>query len=76
MKMDVGISLPKVAIAAIAAIAIAFVVLLAWIGGEQHYGNCLEKAALEHPLPLATTGSGNSAQVAREEAISSCSRWP
>jgi hypothetical protein len=76
MKMDVGISLPKLAIAAIAAIAIAFVVLLAWIGGEQHYGNCLEKVAIEHPLPIATAGSGNEQQAAREDAVSSCSRWP
>jgi hypothetical protein len=76
MKMDVGISLPKVAIAAIAAIAIAFVVLLAWIGGEEHYGNCLEKAAIEHPLPIATAGSGDQQQAAREDAVSSCSRWP
>jgi hypothetical protein len=76
MKMDVGISLPKVALVAIAAFAIALVALLAWIGGEAHYGNCLEKAAIEHPLPLATGGPGNPPQVAREEAVSSCSRWP
>jgi hypothetical protein len=76
MKMDVNVSLPKAALVAVAAIAVAIVLLLAWIGGEAHYRGCLEKVALEHPLPIATTGSGNSVQVEREDAISSCSRWP
>jgi hypothetical protein len=76
MKMDVNVSLPKTAIVAVAVFAVALVALLAWIGGEQHYGNCLEKAAIEHPLPIATAGSGNQQQAAREDAVSSCSRWP
>ena len=71
--MDVNVSLPKAAVVAIAAIAIVFVVLLAWIGGEEHYGNCLEKASLQHP---ATLQAGPAEEAARADAISSCSRWP
>ena len=76
MKMDVNVSLPKAAIAAVAVFAIVLVVLLAWIGSEEHYGNCLEKAALEHPVPAATAGGAGLAQSARNAAISGCSRWP
>ena len=73
MKMDVNVGLPKVAIAAVAIFAVLLVVLLAWLGGEAHYGNCLEKAALEHPV---ASGSGVRAEVARREGVDSCSRWP
>jgi hypothetical protein len=73
MKMDVNVSLPKAALAAIAAVVIVIVVLLAWIGGEAHYRNCLEKAALQHPVSLRADPSE---EAAREDAISSCSRWP
>ncbi len=73
MKMDVNVSLPKAAIVAVAVIAVLFVLLLAWIGGEAHYGNCLEKAALQHPV---ATKADPEKEAAREAAISSCSRWP
>jgi hypothetical protein len=73
MKMDVNVSLPKVAVVAVAVIAVLFVVLLAWIGGEAHYGNCLEKVALQHP---ASAQVRPAEVAAREDAISSCSRWP
>lgn len=73
MKMDVGLSLPKLALAAIVAFALALLVLLAWQGGEDHYGNCLEKVAIQHPASLHETP----AQVAaRESALDACSRWP
>ena len=74
MKMDVNVSLPRIAIVAMAALAIVLVVLLAWIGGEAHYGNCIERAALEHPAAAGAEGSAESS--ARQEAIDGCSRWP
>lgn len=73
MKMDVNVSLPKAALAAIAAVVIVVVVLLAWIGGEAHYRNCLEKVALEQPVTLK---AGAAEATAREDAIDACSRWP
>ena len=73
MKMDVGLSLPKIALAAIVAFAIALLVLLAWVGGEDHYGNCLEKVAIQHPPAL---NAGPAEVAAREGALADCSRWP
>jgi hypothetical protein len=73
MKMDVNVSLHRVAVAALAAFAVLLIVLLAWVGGEEHYGNCLEKASLEYPI---AAGAGTAQSAAREDAISSCSRWP
>ncbi len=73
MKMDVNVSLPKVAILAVSVFAILLIGLLAWIGGEEHYGNCLERAALQHPVTLR---AGPAQLASRESAISGCSRWP
>lgn len=73
MKMDVGISLPKVAIVAIALVAVLFILLLGRIAGEAHYGNCLEQAGLEYP---ATARVVPAREEARREAIGDCSRWP
>lgn len=73
MKMDVGLSLPKIALAAIVAFALALLVLLAWQGGEDHYGNCLEKVAIQHP---PTLHAGAAEVAARESALDGCSRWP
>jgi hypothetical protein len=73
MKMDVNVSLPKAALLAIAVVTVVFVLLLAWIGGEAHYGNCLEKAAIQYP---ASSQASPADEAAREDAISSCSRWP
>jgi hypothetical protein len=73
MKMDVNVSLPKAAVIAVAVIAVLFVVLLAWIGGEAHYGNCLEMVALQHRVGAQVRPAET---AAREDAISSCSRWP
>ena len=47
MKMDVGIALPKIALVAIALVVVISLVLVAWIGGELHYGNCVAEAELE-----------------------------
>ena len=66
MKMLTQVSLPRAVSAALAVFAILLLVLLAWIGGEAHYGNCLEKASIVH--------AGN--EAARSEAVDSCSRWP
>ena len=71
--MDVNVSLRKAAVLAIAVVTIVLVLLLAWIGGEAHYGNCLEKAALRYP---ASSQASPPDEAAREDAISSCSRWP
>jgi hypothetical protein len=70
MKMEVSVALPKLAIAAIAVVAILVVVLLARIGGEAHYGNCLEKVALEYP-PTSRAEPARDAE--REDAIDDCS---
>jgi hypothetical protein len=45
--MDVGISLPKIALVAIALVVVIGLLLIAWIGGEIHYGNCIAQAELE-----------------------------
>jgi hypothetical protein len=66
--MDVGISLPKIAIAAIAATVVIFIVLLAWIGGEMHYRNCI---AHDELIVNAATKAG-----AGLPDGSDCSRWP
>jgi hypothetical protein len=71
--MDVNVSLRRAAVVVIAVVAILVVVLMAWIGGEAHYRNCLEKAALQYP---ATSRMDPAREAAREDAISSCSRWP
>jgi len=47
MKMDVGISLPKIALVAIAVVVVLGLAMLGWIGGELHYGNCVAQAELE-----------------------------
>jgi hypothetical protein len=73
MKMDVNVSLPKAALAVLAVVIVLLVALLAWIGGEAHYGNCLEKAAIEYP---ASSQAGPGEDQARREAVDSCSRWP
>jgi hypothetical protein len=39
--MDVGIALPKIAIAGIIATVVILIALLAWIGGEMHYRSCI-----------------------------------
>jgi hypothetical protein len=68
--MDVGISLPKLAIAAIAVTVVIFIVLLAWIGGEMHYRNCIA----HDELIANTSQAGNHA--AELPNGSDCSRWP
>jgi VIT1/CCC1 family predicted Fe2+/Mn2+ transporter len=45
--MEVTPSLPKAALAVIAVVVVLFLAALGWIGGELHYGNCLEKAEVE-----------------------------
>lgn len=72
VKMDVGVSLPRVAIVAICVVALVVVALLAWIGGELHYGNCLTRAEME-ARPSLPTGH---ALVAEPAPGSGCSRLP
>jgi hypothetical protein len=74
--MDVNVSLPRPAIVAVAAFAVVLVLLLAWIGGEQHYRSCIEKAALEHPVPVGGAGAPGPSLAERRAAIAGCSRWP
>jgi hypothetical protein len=68
--MDVGISLPKAAIAAIALAVVTFIVLLAWIGGELHYRNCLA-----HDELIANTSQAGTRGAELPDG-SECSRWP
>jgi hypothetical protein len=69
MKMDVGVSLPKVAIVAIAVVVVLVLALLGWIGGELHYQGCLQQAELETSQPARTA----SAEAVPGEG---CSRLP
>ena len=71
--MDVNVSLPESGGPRHRRVTIVLVLLLAWIGGEAHYGNCLEKAAVQYP---ASSQASPTDEAAREDAISSCSRWP
>jgi hypothetical protein len=70
--MDVGIALPKVAIAGIIATVLVFIVLLAWIGGEMHYRNCIA----HDELVANTSRAGGPAVAADLPDGSGCSRWP
>jgi hypothetical protein len=70
--MDVGIALPKKAIAAIVATVVIFIVLLAWIGGEMHYRGCIaHDELLANTAPRAAKVSGEGLPDG-----SGCSRWP
>ena len=75
-------------IAAIVAVVLALV-LLAWIGGEIHYRNCLSKVQLTYAAPRESSVTNGSFYVSnaqggtvtvdpqkhrREQAVSNCSR--
>jgi len=63
---------------------------LLWIGGEMHYRNCLQSAELHHPVryvaarepgiggpnPYLSIPAHFTGREERNEAISTCSRWP
>jgi hypothetical protein len=71
--MDVVATTKRSVAIAMGAIALAMLVLLAWIGGEQHYRACLDRVALEHPV----AGPASTADAAtRRDAVDGCSRWP
>jgi hypothetical protein len=74
VKMDVTAGV-KQSIAIFAAVAglVAFL-LVAWIGGELRYGNCLSEVELRHPVVLSGAEAG-AAAAAREDEIDDCSRW-
>ena len=72
--MDVSLSLPKAAIAALCVVVTVIVLLMAWIGGELHYRNCIEATQARYPVSLQQPAAP--VQAEREDAISSCSRWP
>ena len=66
--------------------------LLAWIGGEMHYRNCLANVELRYPVAYRQVEGGNPLnpyldigpqphfvfheRADRNEAIAGCSRWP
>jgi hypothetical protein len=70
MKMDVGVSLPKVAIVAISVVVVLVLALLAWIGGELHYQGCLQQAELQ------SSAEPKAALVSQATPGSGCSRLP
>lgn len=47
--------------------------LMAWIGGELRYRNCLAEVELRNPVVLA--GEAGAQRSQRDEEISDCSRW-
>ena len=71
----------KLGIAVAASVAVIALCLLAWIGGELHYRNCLQSVELRYPV-ASSEGNGlgggwpPDGQARRDRAISSCSRWP
>lgn len=72
--MDVIASVSRKAAVALAAVAVVFALLLAWIGGELHYANCVSSA--EARYPIAYEGGRVVEGTARTAAIDGCSRWP
>jgi hypothetical protein len=74
MKMDVIASVSRAAALALALVAVILMLLLAWIGGELHYGNCVAGAEARHPI--AYEGGRVVEEAARTEAVDGCSRWP
>jgi uncharacterized membrane protein YqiK len=71
--MDVVATTKRSVAAVLGVVVLLIVILLAWIGGEQHYRACLEQAALEYPV---ATAQGAGEPAARSDAIDGCSRWP
>jgi hypothetical protein len=60
MKMEIDVLSVGRAIALAASVAaVIALVLLAWVGGELHYGNCLANAELRYPAAYGPTRSGN-----------------
>jgi hypothetical protein len=74
MKMDVIASVSRAAALALALVAVILVMLLGWIGGELHYGNCVARA--EARYPIAYEGGRIVGGTTRTDAIDGCSRWP
>lgn len=55
-------------IAAASVVAIAILALLAWIGGEMHYRNCLSNVELHYPVAYHEVAAKNAyLQASREE---------
>ena len=82
MKMDVTARTQR-SVAVVACLAaLLFFVLLAWIGGELHYRNCVTEAELRYPVAYRQGGEGAAGEIAsedlasRDDAIAGCSRWP
>lgn len=77
--MEVSLQGVSLAVAAaLGVVAVIGLVLLAWIGGELHYRNCVTAAEYRHPVPTAMRGGTASPmeRTLRSEAIDGCSRWP
>ena len=80
----------KLGVAVAAGTAVIALCLLAWIGGELHYRNCLQGVELRYPVAYQQPTSRTETQFGigpqphfvfyekpqRDRAISSCSRWP
>jgi len=83
MKMEVDVLSVGRAIALAVGIAtVVALVLLAWIGGEMHYRNCIAGVEARYPVGGTEVGkvSGEprpgSYLAERRDATASCSRWP
>jgi hypothetical protein len=70
MKMDVMARTSAAVAAGVAAMALLFVVLLAWIGGELHQQSCLAEVELKYPV------AERSLDAERAAAADACGRWP
>lgn len=73
MQMDVVATTKRSVAIAMGAVVLAMLVLLAWIGGEQHYRACLDRVAIEYPAAGPATEAD---AAARRDAVDGCSRWP
>lgn len=75
MQMDVVATTKRSVAVVLGVVVLLMLILLAWIGGEQHYRGCLDRVALEYPVSAGPAVAAAD-ERARSDAINSCSRWP
>jgi hypothetical protein len=64
-RRRVGIAL----IAAASVAAVAILALLAWIGGEMHYRNCLSSVEMHYPVAYHEVAAENAYTQAADESL-------
>ncbi len=78
-------SLPRLAVALVALFAVLLIAVLAWVGGELHYHNCLSKEQLNATTVstkqvnyggVYSGGSGEETDTSSSANPAKCSRLP